>query len=344
LTAFVLEPARIANFGDSDGAAFVLVTTEDVGRSIQLMDDARKYSSLSIALAHSKDDIEPLFSALPAHAHVLVVLPNIYFPSPTSETLGPRRKLAVLACNSTPTSSAMVHHFLMQAYKTDPRRQELLAEKFFNAAEVSSYLTFSDDRYGCAATFKIHDDDLQWHEQIGTLAWGQQQLLPSGEVSTLPVSVYGEDIKSTLSIDGTLALHGFPVLHTGRQSVRLEDQKRLFQELATVETAAIIATVEHGRITKFEPTGAASRPAVNTLEALSAVDSRYRTIVEVGLGLNTELELFPGNSAMNEVYGGPNGVVHFGIGLSPFTQYHLDLVCPDTKVKDSRDQILFGPI
>jgi len=50
--------------------------------------------------------------------------------------------------------------------------------------------------------------------------------------------------------------------------------------------------------------------------------------VEIGFAHNVTLQLLDGNHAMNEVYGGLNegsdGCLHWGLGLTPYTQYHLD--------------------
>jgi hypothetical protein len=37
------------------------------------------------------------------------------------------------------------------------------------------------------------------------------------------------------------------------------------------------------------------------------------------------------------------GVLHLGFGLLPFTQYHLDVICPGIRVKSPLGQELLGP-
>jgi len=71
---------------------------------------------------------------------------------------------------------------------------------------------------------------------------------------------------------------------------------------------------------------------VEMLEHMFAVDSRYRIVWEIGHALNVSLDILPGNHAMNEVYGGVEGCLHWGLGLTPFTQYHLDIISPYTSV------------
>jgi hypothetical protein len=79
------------------------------------------------------------------------------------------------------------------------------------------------------------------------------------------------------------------------------------------------------------------------LEALFAIDSRYRVLWEIGIGINTELEPLPGNAGMNETYGAEEGVVHWGLGLTPYTQYALILLTPECRVLDSQGATLAGP-
>jgi hypothetical protein len=45
---------------------------------------------------------------------------------------------------------------------------------------------------------------------------------------------------------------------------------------------------------------------------------------------------------MNEVHGGTGGMIHFGLGLTPYTQYHLDIICPNTQVLGSNGECIIG--
>ena len=127
----------------------------------------------------------------------------------------------------------------------------------------------------------------------------------------LPVDVFGQDIEARFDFNGTLALQGIPVLHAGTPSFLPMDQARIHAALATLREHAVIATVCDGLVTDLVPTHSHCVPAAHMLEAMFAVDSRYRSLLEIGFGMNTTLTPFPGNAAMNEVYGGTHGVVHF---------------------------------
>jgi hypothetical protein len=260
-----------------------------------------------------------------------------------------RRKLMMMACNSTPTSLDAVKYFLDVIERTDPQQQEEFADRFFMLGEASEHLEFVDPRYGTYASgtharFEHLRDHYEWNQQAGLLQWGGQQLAPAGEISVLPIEILRFDATLRLPINGHVAFHGQPVLHSGSPSYLREDQARIHAALASVGNHAVIATTENGIISSLRATHAEAEPAVKMLEAMFEVDSRYRIIWEVGFGINAALKtLLPGNHAMNEVFGGSGrGALHFGLGLTPFTQYHLDIICPGTRVLGHKGEVLFG--
>ena len=88
---------------------------------------------------------------------------------------------------------------------------------------------------------------------------------------------------------------------------------------------------------------AEARDAARYFNMLREIDSRYGVILEMGFGCNFTHELIYSNSAMNEVHGNPTGVLHLGFGLLPYTQYHLDIICPGIRLKSPLGQELLGP-
>lgn len=338
-----VRPGRLRNFGDSQNSVFCVVTEPAYSGMFEIESDPKYSDALIVEYDGKVEFATVLQNQIPDNCHVLVILPSFYFKSPPPQALGPRRKLGVMACFSTPTSPEAIRHFLQMAEGTDPQEQDRRAQDFFTRGERADALRFVDRVHGTSAVFEHLPDNLSWHEQIGMLHWGEQQLLPSGEISVLPVQVFGQNIDMQLSFNGTLALKGTPVLHAGSPSFLPRDQARIFDELAALEDHPLIATLENGVIVRLEATDPACRPAERMLSAMFAVDSRYRTLLEIGFGINTALKLFPGNAAMNEVYGASNGAVHFGLGLIPYTVYHLDLICPETSVESTAGEPILGP-
>ncbi|HXI25081.1 MAG TPA: hypothetical protein VNG71_14555, partial [Pyrinomonadaceae bacterium] len=275
-------------------------------------------------------------------AHVLVASPNVFFRSPEEEMIGPRRKLVAMACNSTPTSLEAVAHFLGVIERTDPQRQLAFAERFFELGRSSEWLEIVDEQYGTRARFNHLDDSYEWNQQAGPLEWGEQQIAPAGEISVLPTEITEFNADLRLAINGEIAFRGLPITHSGEPSFLREDQARIFSLLRHMEEHAIIARVENGVVQEIQESHPAVSPAVRMLEAMFEVDSRYRIIWELGFAINTELTLLGGNYAMNEVYGGTNGCLHFGLGLTPYTQYHVDIISPGIRVYTSRGELLLG--
>lgn len=337
-----INAPRIRNFGESRASLFCLVTSRDLADRFTIEIGDKYASSLILPYDGAPSFGRFIEDHVPENAHILTILPNVYVKSPTPGELGGARKLCVMACFSTPTTRQSIAHFIDMAERTDPDEQERMAERFFAHGERAKQLVFCDPAHQTKAVFAHAGDELSWHEQIGTLDWGQQQLLPAGEISVLPVNVFGQDIDTRFDLNGELALRGYPVLHSGTPSFLPSDQERVYSRLASCRDHAVIARLEKGKITALTPTAPQCRPAAEMLEAMFDVDSRYRNLLEIGFGINLGMELFSGNSAMNEVYGGRSGAVHFGLGLIPYTQYHLDLICPGTIVLDESGDSVFG--
>ena len=336
------DASRLSAFGDSKDSVFCLITSRELA-GIFVVNPGPNYSKSEILTFDGNMDFGHfVVDQVPLNSHVLTVLPNAYVRSPSPAELGPQRKLAVMACASTPTSVEAIAHFLAMGERSDPEEENRRADAFFTRGQETESLSFTDDRFGTVATFRHLEESLVWHEQAGSLGWGEQQLFPSGEVSVLSVSVFGQDIDRTLDIEGEIALCGAAILHSGTPSFLPEDQQRIYQELTTLADHAVILELKDGRVTSVHETSRAAAPAARMLEKMMDVDSRYAILLEIGFGINSTIELFPGNTAMNEVYGGRSGAVHFGLGLTPYTQYHLDVICPHIKVLGTEGQVLFG--
>jgi hypothetical protein len=338
----IIRPSRYRQFGAAEGSVFCLVTNTSISEKLVIEDDAayREHVRISFDPGDSFDDL--LARRIPEHAHVLVISPHCFFRSPRPDQIGPRRKLMAMACNSTPTPLDAIAHFLEAMERTDPARQEAFADRFFELGEASDCLEIVDTRHGTRAVFEHLNDAYVWNQQAGPVEWGEQQIVPSGEISVLPIDIVRFDASLRLAVNGEIALHGQAVLHSGTTPYLREDQSRIYNRLARLRDHAAIATVEDGMVTRLDATHPDAEPAVSMLESMFDVDSRYRILWEIGFAINTALEMLPGNFAMNEVHGGTNGALHWGFGLTPFTQYHLDITCFNTQVFGANNELLIG--
>ncbi|MFL6130541.1 MAG: hypothetical protein ACJ73E_15945 [Mycobacteriales bacterium] len=338
-----VNPSRLRQLGAADGASFVLVTNPEFAASVRIV-EAGGYRDYRTATFAGGDFAEFLATQVPARAHVLVMAPGLFFQSPSQDAIGPERKLIAMACNSTPTDFAALEHFMRCIESTDPDAQEALAERFFEAAENGDHLEYRDARHGTVAVLRHFDQELVWNQQAGFVDWGEQQIVPAGEISILPIDIVEFDEDLSLPLDGEIVIQGFPILHNGTPSFTRRDQARIHQQLWGLTEDGVRATVAAGTISQLEPLGPAAKPVVDMLEAMFATDSRYRRVWEIGHAVNTSHQILAGNHAMNEVYGGVRGCLHWGLGLTPFTQYHLDVISPGTTVSNDKGEPLLGVV
>ncbi len=339
-----IRPQRLRQYGDAENAVFCLVTNPSLTSVLKIEDVGDYRDAVTVLFGDDDSTFEELLrTRIPHNAHVFVVSPDRFFASPPAELLGPDRKLLAMACNSTPTSLEEIRYFLDVIERTDPVEQAEFARGFFARLEDAEYVTFTDSQTGTAMRFDHFADNYEWNQQAGMLEWGEQQIAPSGEISVLPIRILDFDNDLYLSLNGELTLRGYPILHSGTPSMLREDQARIYGRLRDMQEHPVIATIERGRVTAFRDAhGRAHAPAVEMLRTLCDVDSRYAILWEMGFAINTALTPLPRNCAMNEVYGASTGAMHFGLGLTPYTQYHLDIISPGTIVTDERGRHVFG--
>jgi hypothetical protein len=338
----VLHPGRISQFGASEGVTFCLVTNPALADRIRVEHDGA-YAEYRTYLLHPGQRFEDLLLAeIPENTHIVVISPDAFFISPSPEGLGPRRKLLGMACNSTPTSLETIAHFLRVLEATSASEQDAFSDRFFGLLEEAEHLEYVNAEYGTRAVLDHLAEGLVWNQQAGALGWGDQQIVPPGEISVLPIEIFTFDSTLHLPLDGSITIGGHAILHSGTASFLRADQARIHAALAPMSEHAIIAQVEGGIMTSIRPADPGGAAVAHMLETMFELDSRYRYVWEIGHALNTSLDLLAGNHAMNETYGGTAGCLHWGIGLTPFTQYHLDVVAPGTTVYTSTGKVLLG--
>lgn len=343
MSDLVINPGKLSQFGDASGCTFCLVTNPSLIDRVRLVQDAAYVDYMVLPFAGDNQAFARLMAEeVPDDAHVLVMSPDHFFQSPDPEVIGPRRKLLGMACNSTPTDIDTLRHFIRCIEATDARQQEEFSDRFFELAERGETLEYRDAEHGTVAVLRLFDRELVWNQQAGFLDWGDQQIVPAGEISVLPIEITDFDEQLSLPLDGEIVLGGYPILHSGTPSFSRRDQRRIHDRLWTLTGHGVRARVADGLITDISPTDPEAAGIVEMLEAMFEVDSRYRIVWEIGHALNTTLDILPGNHAMNEVYGGSSGCLHWGLGLTPYTQYHLDVISPGTVVTNDKGDALVG--
>jgi hypothetical protein len=282
-----------------------------------------------------------VLAGLPEPAHVLVIAPSRVIESPTEEEIG-RRKLLCVPCGSTPMPGADIAHFLGVLERTSAAVLERRASEFFDRVETAERLVIRDEEYGVEAQFDHLADGYEWNQQAGYVGWGEQQVVPGGELSVIPGSVMSLDTSQRLRITGTIALRGTPIVHAGSARYSPAEQEALYMDLLAAERHAVLIDLVEGEVDGVHDTHGDALPAARALDGLFDADPRYRVVKELGFGLNPALELLPGNRAMNEMYGSRDGVVHLGIGLTPFTTFAPIIICPGISLLAQDGRYILG--
>ncbi|HEY9799328.1 MAG TPA: hypothetical protein V6D25_03140 [Leptolyngbyaceae cyanobacterium] len=216
-----IYPARFKQFGEVRDSIFYLVTNSPLLNIFEL-DISTDYRQVKTIVYDSKDNfLNILKTQITEPAHILVIAPNCLFESVPPNILGAKRKLLIFACHSAPTSLESIEYFLRYGEQTDPIEQEKMAEQFFHHCESTDSLKFIDTEYQTIAEFRHLNEHYGWHEQLGMLGWGEQQIFPSGEIACFLVPLKGinqlPDIK--FDLNGEITLRGYPVVHSGHPSL-----------------------------------------------------------------------------------------------------------------------------
>lgn len=340
----MFNPLDFCAFGEvTEENDFVLITNASIIDSIEFVDEGR-YGRLSVI--SYDDSLQDFASFLVENtkdqSHILTVCPDSLITSVPRDVLQ-RRKLLIMACRSGKTPLEGIKHFLDLAAKMDVDAIQARSDALFDQGQESEHMVLEDLKTNLFCTFNHLHEDYDWHEQVGYLEEGDQQVFPSGEVACFLVPLYTNQLPDRqFELNGKLVMTGPTVVQSGPPSFQLEDQLGIYQALEHAKYGGIELEVVQGRIVSHRAIDEAAEPAAQMLMHLFAVDSRYRNIYEVGFSLNDAVQLWPGNTAMNEVWGENGGNIHIGIGMLPYTQYHIDIFCANTVVKNDQGEIIFG--
>ncbi|HZB28796.1 MAG TPA: hypothetical protein VE465_01390 [Streptosporangiaceae bacterium] len=341
----IVKPSAFRQFGTS-ADTFCLITDEDLVADFTIAPS--HLDSMIVPIGPDGDLGKVLAGDIPETADVVAICRRTFLSSPDSATIGKGRRIVVLPCASTPVSLAHVRYALQVIERTDPAAQELRADQFFSAvekaAETATKLRIVDGEHGTSCTFDPVADDYSWNQQAGFLAPGEQQIAPSGELSVLPVDIMEFDGDRRLAMDGTLTFKGWPIVHAGYDRRLDAEQADLYERLTPLHRNPLTVTVRDGAITDVrDPAGTDEGGAlVAVFNELFAAEPHYRTIWELGFGINTDMELTPANSGLNETYGARDGVVHIGLGLTPSTKFALTFICPGSAMVDEAGGVIVG--
>lgn len=289
-----------------------------------------------------------LLARTPGLAHVLCISAVGPFESPPASLLGHRR-LGVMPFFSTGFSEAKLAAAVALLNGTDFHYQERESARVLALLRRSSRLVFRSPEFDTEATLLLVGSGQHVFRQAGTIPAGGQSVLPGGEISLL-TNAHGEfEVEARHPLSGRIPLAGQPIVHRGRcpcAAVRLSratgrppscavmeppvDDARLlstFETMREICQGDLVVEVDDGIIVKVV-SSRRSRPRL-LFEQLLARDERYRKVHEIGIGINpSDLIHRRDNFMPNEMRRG----LHIGLGLTPFTEFHIDVATRDVRI------------
>jgi hypothetical protein len=322
-----IYPDKLRQFhSDGGNREFVVIAGSDIGQYVEIC--ATKFykkTGLIIYSGQNSSDFVDVINETSNHADIFILCPQSKELSINPDSLG-NRKIAMMIVNATPTSVSQIKHFVSAVEDSDPTLQKERLEKIVSQISNTDFITLRDDEAKSEATLLTYDDSSKWYVQGGVIESGSQSTLPSGEISMFPKSDPQKGIVKRLPLKGPV------IVHSGSSHYDFADQERIYQSFRKLESSKLKIEIKDGMISRIIPLSQSANEVKITLESLFLRDDRYRIIEEFGFGINTSFELWQGNTSMNETYGGSSGIVHFGIGLPPFTEYHIDFFSLDLRL------------
>ncbi len=336
-----VNPHLFKQLGENVGCHFRLLTNSQLKDSFVI--HKGDYLTAEVSIFDSAKDFKELVLALPRHVHILIISPYCLFEFPRNEEMGEDYKLMTLPCSSSEMDMESIKYYLEVMERTDLESQNEWANNFFAISEKSKYLKFVDSETKTEAIFHHLSDEYEWFEQLGMIPWGGQQFVPSGEISVFSLFHNHPGIVKHINISGEITFSGYPIVNSGKPSFLADDRERIYSKLSSLMRGKIIFEINEGRLNpKAVYCDKEAQDAYDILKNLFEVESRYKLLWEIGFGSNTNMQAIEANRTPNEIYGHRNGCVHWGLGLTPRTQYHLDIICPNTLVMDEQGTVIVG--
>lgn len=231
-------------------------------------------------------------------------------------------KLVAISSFSAPLDAAALARSVEIVTNGDYDGELRIEDRFVELLDEADEILFTCPEFATTARFRHREAD-HWFSLHGPLGWGQQAVLPTGELSAL-VNASGEFVdEDHFALDGEVVLRGQPVVHRGGPAVSLAATGALYDDLKVMAEHPAVLALTDGYITGVSAPGGGTNPLADRLRALFAEDRRYAKVHEIGFGTNVACRpLAADNFFANERFPG----LHIGIGLGGHTAFHIDLV------------------
>ena len=186
------------------------------------------------------------------------------------------------------------------------------------------------DPYSKTEAFFILSEENEVGIMGGLMDWGDSWASVSGECGFFPNNTINDPQNVNLLFNGEVTLLGTPVVSRLKE-VQNSEQEEIFDDLNTIKDGNVILSIRQGRIQTIISSDHSSKKAANRIEKLLSQNENYSVLIEIAFGINTNMQILPGNKLINEMYGGKNGCFYIGIGHNSWSEYHIDFICPRSK-------------
>jgi hypothetical protein len=239
-----------------------------------------------------------------------------------------RVKLGAISYFSTGFSTSSFRRYLEIIANTDYQAELRVEAALVSHLEGARSLVLRTPALGTSCVFE-HQRAMHWFSLHGPLRFGDQTVLPTGELSTLADASGDFDPASRLQVNGEIVFMGSPIVHRGNRMVSLEETLDTYSRLAPMQQLPVIAHVRGGQIEKFSAPSRDSAQLRDAFTGLVEAEPRYRKIHEFGFGTHPGCaDRRPGNFHPNERWPG----IHIGLGLGGYTPFHIDLALTEVDV------------
>jgi hypothetical protein len=320
----LIKPHLFKQFGNIEEASgFFLVVDYQYKDAFEIDQTSNGYSSNKII--YSNDiELEYAISKIPPFSHVLIIAPR--FLSTVSSS---NHKILYLGTTSTNMSLNDVVNIIKIMGDTDIAVQEAWIGNFLSLLAEEQKLHIIDP-YSKTEAFFILSEENEVGIMGGLMDWGDSWASVSGECGFFPNNAINDPQNINLLFNGEVTLLGTPVVSRLKE-VQNSEQEEIFDALNTIKDGNVILGIRQGRIQTIISSDHSSKKAANRIEKLLSQNENYSVLIEIAFGINTNMQILPGNKLINEMYGGKNGCFHIGIGHNSWSEYHIDFICPRSK-------------
>lgn len=324
---------------------FCLIITEAIIDKV-VLHNSNTYKQTIKIVCHEDEDIYEIIRRAECQACDIFFIPALYLSNgfPSTDTVKSNQRYLTLACStSTDTRLEYIPAVLETCYQHTPSQLQRKADILFETVDGSYSLEFINEEFQTKATLEINKKCL-WNEICGLIQQGGDTISPVGEIAITHFDF--DNLKTpALDMNGEIVLHGKPIVHSFFRGIEyFKKRDEIFKNLSLLEQVPIIATLKNGKIMQLKEAIHKKSGLIEYFESLFNIDKRFRTIIELGIGVNDAVKLLPFNTTYNESFSNGDYCLHYGIGKRETTQYHIDVICPGTKlIPDNGKKLSLNP-